>query len=344
MSTILLEVPRGAVTPPGTYADLREQTDMTEATARPRRTGWEGLPAEQRQIRMAGLIRSNRENSPRRLYRFDEHYFDAIDTPEKAYWLGFIAGDGAITNGGLRISLAEKDSEHLVSLSGALQSPVPLRRYLATLKGKQYPCATFRATSWRMVEALASHGIHPRKSLTLEPWDGPAELMPHYWRGLVDADGHIGAAPHWGIQLVGTKSVVTAFREWALSIEPSVVATARPHKAIWRFSVGGRVNSQPVARALYLPGFIALPRKAERAAALIASGPAIRGTEAWRENLRMKMKGRVPSQANRDAHSTPEARERARQRGLGRVASEETRRKMSESHRRRIEAQREGGK
>ena len=38
--------------------------------------------------RAAHLVKLNRENSPRRKYTFDEHYFDAIDTPEKAYWLG----------------------------------------------------------------------------------------------------------------------------------------------------------------------------------------------------------------------------------------------------------------
>ena len=31
-----------------------------------------------------------------RRYSLDEHYFDVIDTPEKAYWLGFIGADGCV--------------------------------------------------------------------------------------------------------------------------------------------------------------------------------------------------------------------------------------------------------
>jgi len=47
----------------------------------------------------------------------DEHIFDNIDTPEKAYWLGFIAADGNINNRGtsLNITVQQKDSNILVS-------------------------------------------------------------------------------------------------------------------------------------------------------------------------------------------------------------------------------------
>ena len=36
-----------------------------------------------------------------------------------------------------------------------------------------------------------SHGITAKKTDALQPWDGPADLMPHYWRGLIDGDGSI---------------------------------------------------------------------------------------------------------------------------------------------------------
>jgi hypothetical protein len=208
-----------------------------------------------------------------RRYHFDEHYFDDIDTPEKAYWLGFIAGDGAIVDGALVIKLAARDSEHLATLTAALRSDVPIRQRTTIAAGKSYPSAVLHVTSWRLVEGLAAHGILPRKSLTLQPWDGPPDLMPHYWRGLVDADGSIGTAPHWGISLVGTESVTTAFGEWARGAEPALAARSLPHKSIWKFVISGRVSAQAVVRALYGDCSVALPRKAERAAALIASGP-----------------------------------------------------------------------
>ena len=112
--------------------------------------------------------------------------------------------------------------------------------YAAKLNGKTYPNARLTLTSWRMLEALARLGIVPRKSATLKPWDGPADLMPHYWRGLVDADGHISLDPTWELGLVGTEAVVTAFGAWAKSVEPSIGAQANPHKAIWKFVVGSK--------------------------------------------------------------------------------------------------------
>ena len=227
----------------------------------------------------AHLVKLNRATPAARKYTFNEHYFDAIDTPDKAYWLGFIAGDGCISNGALVIGLAAKDVDHLRTLAEDVQSTYPVYMGAATVNGKTYPNATLRLSSWRLVEALARHGIEPRKSATLEPWDGPADLIPHYWRGLVDADGHIARGPGWQIDLVGTEAVVTAFGAWAKSVEPSIGAQAHPHKTIWKFAIGGRILARTVARALYEDAATALPRKAERAAVLIGRVPHGKSTE-----------------------------------------------------------------
>ncbi len=227
------------------------------------------------------MVKYGRENPTARKYSLDQHFFDVIDTPAKAYWLGFTAGDGCIADGALVIALAARDAGHLHSFAADLQATNPVRLGTTTIKGRTYRRATLALHSWRLVEALARHGILPCKSATVEPWDGPAHLMPHYWRGLVDADGHIVLGPDWELGLVGTESVVTAFGEWARSAEPLIGAQAHPHKAIWKFAVGGRILARTVAQALYEDAATALPRKAKRAAALIATGPRpprIRGT------------------------------------------------------------------
>jgi len=47
-----------------------------------------------------------------RRYNLDETFFEKIDNEEKAYWLGFLAGDGAITDENrLRLRLAIKDKK-----------------------------------------------------------------------------------------------------------------------------------------------------------------------------------------------------------------------------------------
>ena len=50
-----------------------------------------------------------------RLHFFNENYFDKIDAPDKAYWLGFMFADGSVGTNRFdtQISLAIKDIGHL---------------------------------------------------------------------------------------------------------------------------------------------------------------------------------------------------------------------------------------
>ena len=300
-------------------------TDSKAVTRARRETSkqvWATLTPEQREHRTAGLRKWAAGNSLRRTYDLDEHYFDQIDTPEKAYWLGFIAGDGCVSDDGcLTVALAAVDAGHLESLASALRTTSPVRHTLNSARGRTFKRASLAVYSRYMTQALGRHGILPRKSLTLEPWDGPADLLQHYWRGLVDADGTIGKEPSWRVALVGTRPIVAAFGDWAQGIAPTSTAQPRPRGKIWRFSVNGRVAARSIVQVLYSDCTAALPRKAARAAALIATGPAIRGTPEWRAAMSLARQGWVPSQANRDAHRTAEYRERSRQRALARRAS-----------------------
>jgi hypothetical protein len=49
------------------------------------------------------------------MIEYNRHIFDVIDTPEKAYWLGFIIADGYLNDNKnmLRIKLGNKDKCHL---------------------------------------------------------------------------------------------------------------------------------------------------------------------------------------------------------------------------------------
>jgi len=49
------------------------------------------------------------------MIEYNRHIFDKINTPEKAYWLGFIVADGYLNveRRMLRIKLGNKDKHHL---------------------------------------------------------------------------------------------------------------------------------------------------------------------------------------------------------------------------------------
>ena len=99
-------------------------------------------------------------------------YFDQIDTPDKAYWLGFIGADGCVTgfesgNQRLVIKLARKDHDHLTILHRALKARRPVRDFEDMSLGEMRPYSALTVYSPHVVEALGWHGVTPRKTT---PW------------------------------------------------------------------------------------------------------------------------------------------------------------------------------
>ncbi len=125
----------------------------------------------------------------KRKYFLNEKYFDQIDTPEKAYWLGFIAGDGYLGKNYLCINLMEKDKTHLCSFSNALDSNIPVKRYRAYIRnGKDYYCARISVNSKHLHTALKKY-FKPNKTFTLKFPKLGSDFDRHYIRGVFDADG-----------------------------------------------------------------------------------------------------------------------------------------------------------
>lgn len=63
-----------------------------------------------------------------RKYQLDEHYFDSIDTPNKAYILGFLHSDGSNfpDKSTISLSLQEEDIDILERIRKELKSEKPL--------------------------------------------------------------------------------------------------------------------------------------------------------------------------------------------------------------------------
>lgn len=118
----------------------------------------------------------------------DEHYFDRIDTEEKAYFLGLIVTDGCIyqTKGRqpmLAICMQDSDAYILDIFREEIQSNKRL-----TPDGRG--CWGLQIISNGLVDGLRQYGLHARKSLDCWfPDNIPIDLYPHFIRGLFDGDG-----------------------------------------------------------------------------------------------------------------------------------------------------------
>ena len=196
-----------------------------------------------------------------RKYPVDESYFDAVTDERRAYWLGFITADGCVIhgkNGGkvLRVELSDRDAVHVRQLATDLGADRPLQFSRSF--------AAFSVGSIRLVNALARLGITPRKSATVKPWDGPPDLMPHFWRGLFDGDGSIckvKGRTDWALSICGSRACVEGFASWAMAITGSTAQVSLIRGECWRWAVVGSRKPQLLAEALYRDATVALDRK-----------------------------------------------------------------------------------
>lgn len=122
----------------------------------------------------------------RRKYTLDEHYFDIIDTQEKAYILGFLYADGYNNErlGQIRITIHSKDISILEFIKDQMNTSMPIK----TDCGYIYLTLNSRYLS----TILSKLGCHQAKTFTIcFPYWLDKSLYRHFIRGYFDGDGCI---------------------------------------------------------------------------------------------------------------------------------------------------------
>lgn len=139
----------------------------------------------------------------RQRYSINQHYFDEIDTPEKAYILGLLYTDGCRHDreGHYQIilKLQDIDVDILYQIQECLQSNRPLK-YIIT-EPKMFPNSKIYSPknqyaliidNKQIATSLEKWGIIPNKTYTLNfPEFLPESLYPHFIRGCWEGDGWI---------------------------------------------------------------------------------------------------------------------------------------------------------
>ena len=134
-------------------------------------------------------------------YTCDYHYFDEIDTEEKAYWLGFLTADGWINkndknNAGVTgIELQYGDINHLKkfnkSIGGNYQITDRWKPCTISTKDKEkkHHLCCIRIFSLTMYNSLVDKGFTKDKSYDYHIPILRKDLIRHYVRGYFDGDG-----------------------------------------------------------------------------------------------------------------------------------------------------------
>jgi len=208
----------------------------------------------------------------------NEHYFDNIDTEEKAYWLGFLYADGYnIDLYRIGTHLALREIDHVKLFAKCVEAPVERVHTKPPYKFKAMGriinssgSVTLNLNSKHMAETANKKGLTPRKSLTLKfPTNDivPVELMKHFIRGYFDGDGHIGKTTIKGIHryrviIVSSKDFcegLSKFTNKELDINMTVWDKKKTN--IYKNSIGGNRQTKIFCDWMYKDASIYLHRK-----------------------------------------------------------------------------------
>lgn len=142
-------------------------------------------------------IESGCHGKAHKIYTYNENYFESIDSPDKAYFLGLMAADGCVyqyndnRQSSIKLSLSQQDEYVLDRFNYYMQSNKPIN-YLN--REPYLPAAIVEYSINKMALDLKKYNIVPRKTYTYEPVILSDWLMPHYFRGYIDGDGWISTS------------------------------------------------------------------------------------------------------------------------------------------------------
>jgi len=205
-----------------------------------------------------------------RKYNLDESFFEKINNEEKAYWLGFLSGDGNVTDENkVRLSLSLKDKDHLKKFKEAVK-----------WTGKDYfhkdtDALEVYFKSFKIATDLKQHYIVPRKTFIKKFPDIPESLEKHFIRGVFDADGCINKALRltrgksgqmyvfYGgeFNIEGNKEFISAIQSRLVELGLPLNSINYPGKSINRVRYGGINQLRKIYNYLYKNTTIFLGRK-----------------------------------------------------------------------------------
>lgn len=202
-------------------------------------------------------------------YHYNREYFKEINTPEKAYWIGFILGDGHLSKlrNSIIFHLASKDKQQLYNFIDEIDGDYTQikRNY------NKYDITSLCITSKQMIQDLINIGIpYKNKSFTAKPLEIP--YINAFWLGIFDADGSVGIYGQkskyknkiykynrFQTRMIGTKSICTAFSKF-LGYNGEYVYNKIN---VWQFNKQSQSSPLLIYQKLYKYNILCLQRKKE---------------------------------------------------------------------------------
>jgi len=169
----------------------------------------------QKWVNNKGILRDKSESH--RFTEFNQHFFDIIDTSEKAYWLGFFYADvyNCNTTNTVSLSLQTSDLEHLKKLAYVIGLHENKIKYTKNKEGYEY--YTLKMYSKHLCQTLNNLGCPQAKSFIIKyPKWLDKNLTIDFIRGIFDGDGTLCKRVlnnEWKWGLVSTQECVDVIQQ-----------------------------------------------------------------------------------------------------------------------------------
>ena len=233
-------------------------------------------------------------NKTIRNYPRNSYFFQTIDTPQKAYWLGIFYSDGTIEKHGNQIALGLKDKEHIDKFKQAIEA---INNKIIKVIDNRFSKICYRydftIRDKNLHDDLLKQGVLPNKSYELFGLPVlPSHLMHHFIRGYYDGDGGLSysireplSKSTFCVSFTGNKQFLTELKSY-LNKDKISLAQNSLSKITYQFSMRGRQQVLSFLKWLYTNSdeTIRLDRKYNKYIELLnykATHPRTRKCEVW---------------------------------------------------------------
>ena len=183
----------------------------------------------------------------------NSNYFENIDTPDKAYWLGFLYADGYNNEKDnlIRINLQKKDEQHLQKFLNAINGQNFEIKYQN--KDNKHDISYITICDKKLSEDLSKHGCFQNKTNKITFPQIDEKLYFHFIRGYFDGDGSLyyltrNNHKYFGFHLLGTSDFLNKVRE---IFHKEKLALERKGEFLYSFNLSGNKQILEIMNCLY---------------------------------------------------------------------------------------------
>lgn len=170
--------------------------------------------------------------------KVDVDFFKNIDSPEKAYWLGYICADGSINQTGAKVSLISKDKEVIERFVAAISSEHKIRTNNVYDKrtNKTYVSYSVQITNELFTQNLITVGVDSNKTNCLVFPNINKNFYHYFIAGLFDGDGSlsIGFQGKVRVSLISTFEILTFIQNLLFTSNTKLFRVTINKSNVWK--------------------------------------------------------------------------------------------------------------